>query len=475
MSEIAPKFRRVYLIGIKGVGMTMLAQFLKEKGAVVSGSDNPDVFLTDAVLKKEKIKVYNHFDPQNIPSEATLIIHSSAYNAKNNVELAALAGRSGVTIMDYASALGQIFSSYQGIAVCGSHGKTTTSAWLGYVLAKAGLEPNVLVGSSVPQFKGSGLTGQSALFVAEADEYQNKLRYFQPFGVVLNNIDYDHPDFYKTKASYTKAFRDFVAKIPEEGFLVANNSDRLVRSLYPQVKGWILNYELAASRAAYLKKKGTVLFVAYDRHFAKGYQCFSVNDWGVFKIKLLGQHNIYNALAVIAAAYALGLEISEIKKYLASFTGTTRRAQPLGNFGPVPVFDDYAHHPTEVQATLTAFREAYPDKKLVAVFHPHTFTRTLALFDDFKKSFAAADELIVLNIYGSAREEQGGISSAELVAAIKSWNREQGRKQPVCLKKDLAAAEIYLRQHLQDGDLLLLMGAGDIFRLGDKLVAKSPV
>ena len=472
MTDILHKFHKVYLVGIKGVGMTMLAQFLKEKGSIVSGSDNPDVFLTDAVLKKEKIKFANHFALKNIPADVSLVIHSSAYNPENNLELAYLAQQKKIKVLNYASALGEVFSAYQGIAVCGSHGKTTTSAWLGYVLWKAGLEPNVLVGSSVPQFKSSGLVGKSKLFVAEADEYQNKLQYFFPYGVVLNNIDYDHPDFYKTKAAYAKAFRDFTAKIPAAGFLVANDSDKQIRALYSQVKGWILNYDVVADKKEYLKKKAQVRFLAYDHYLKDGYQYFTVNDLGVFKIKLLGRHNIYNALAVIAAAFALGVEMPVIKKQLAVFTGTTRRAQHLGTFNGAPVFDDYAHHPTEVKATLAAFREAYPDKKIITVFHPHTFTRTLALFADFKKSFADTDELIVLNIYGSAREKQGGVSSQELVAAIKAWNKTEGRKQPVVLKKDLTAAEVYLREKLCPGDLLLLMGAGDIFRVGERLLKK---
>jgi len=472
MANILSKYQKVYLVGIKGVGMTMLAQFLKEKGAQVSGSDISDVFLTDKVLKKEKIKVAKNFAIKNIPTEIDLVIYSSAYNQDNNIELAYLAKEKKIRVLNYASALGEIFSDYEGIAVCGSHGKTTTSAWLGYVLWKANLKPNVLVGSSVPQFKSSGLTGESKLFVAEADEYQNKLQYFSPHGVVLNNIDYDHPDFFKTKAAYFKAFHDFVIKIPKHGFLVANDSDKQIRSLYSDVKGWLLNYDLVYDDKEYLKKKNKVKFLAYDYRIEDGYQYFKVNDFGEFKIKLIGRHNVYNALAVLAASYALGLEVTEIKKHLATFLGTTRRAQYLGDFKTVPIFDDYAHHPTEVRSTIEAFKEAYPKKRLVTVFHPHTFTRTLALFDDFKKSFSGADELIVIDIYGSARETQGGTSSKELIKAITAWNKEQSVRQKVVHQTDLVAVEKYLRENLKANDLLLLMGAGDIFRVGEKLLKK---
>ena len=463
-------YKSVYMIGIKGVGMTMLAQFLKEKGVAVTGSDTVEVFLTDAVLKKEKIVVNQGFSINNIPLDADLIIYSSAYTPENNVELAQLASQDKIKVLNYASALGEIFSQYEGVAVCGSHGKTTSSAWLGYVLWKSGFEPNVLVGSSVPQFKGSSLVGSSDIFVAEVDEYQNKLRYFSPTGVVLNNIDYDHPDFFKTKADYKKVFADFVARIPDDGWLVANNNDEQIRELYPLVKGWLINYDIVNNEAEYLKRQGSVAFLAYNHYLKEGFQYFQVNNLGEFKIMMLGRHNVYNALAIIAGAYALGVEITDIKKHLATFTGTTRRAQYLGDFSGVPVFDDYAHHPTEVRATLAAFKEAYPNKKLVAVFHPHTYTRTLALFDDFKKCFSDADELVMIEIYGSAREQQGGTSSKELIGAIKLWNKEQGRRQDVVYQEDLESVEKYLREHLKSNDLLLLMGAGDIFRVGENLL-----
>jgi len=314
------------------------------------------------------------------------------------------------------------------------------------------------------------LAGNSRLFVAECDEYQNKLQYFKPQGVVLNNIDYDHPDFFKTKAAYYQAFADFVKKIPSDGFFVANHSDGHIRKLYSKNKGWLINYEVVKDKAQYLKKKAAVRFLAYDHYFKDGCQYFKVNELGEFKIKMIGRHNIYNALAVIAASYALGLEMPIIKKHLATFIGTTRRAQYLGNFKGVPVYDDYAHHPTEVRATLAAFKESHQGRKIVAVFHPHTFSRTKALFNDFKKSFAGADKLIIIDIYGSAREKQGGTSSRELIKAIKKWNQEQGIRQVVVYRHNLENVQEYLQETLKNKDLLLLMGAGDIFRVGAKLI-----
>lgn len=473
MFKLPLKYKNVYLVGIKGVGMTMLAQFLKAAGAQVSGSDIPEVFLTDKILKRSGIKVFLGFREENIPMDIKTVIYSSAYSPSNNVELAALVEHPKIKLVSYAAALGEIFSQHQGVAVCGSHGKTTTSAWLGYVLDRAGANPSVLVGSGVPQLGGSAKLGKSRLFVAEVDEYQNKLQYFQPYGVLLNNIDYDHPDFFPTKKSYTQVFTDFVTKIPRSGFLVANHSDAQVRKLYPQLKGRLWTYDLFTDEVAALKAHKQVNLSAYDYEIKKGRQYFSVLGYGRFKIQLLGRHNIYNALAVLGAALDLKIPLPLIKKYLALFKGTVRRAQPLGVYQGVPVFDDYAHHPTEVKATLSAFSEAYPHKRLVAVFHPHTFTRTKALFKDFITSFVAADEVVIIDIYGSARERQGGISSRDLVKAIQEFNKKQKHHQRVVHRTDLEDVEAYLRRTLKQGDLLLLLGAGDIFRVGEKLIANK--
>jgi UDP-N-acetylmuramate--alanine ligase len=325
------------------------------------------------------------------------------------------------------------------------------------------------VGSRVPQFRGSSLKGKSPYLVAEVDEYQNKLQYFQPRGVVLNNIDYDHPDYFKTKASYVKVFTDFLKKIPRRGFLVMNQSDSDSRRIKKYCAGNIISYDLVpgnfGSGADYL---------AYDVRTQAGYQDFLLSYQGQalgrFKIKLWGEHNIFNALAVIATARQLKVSWVEIKKHLASFTGTERRAQVLGTYRGATIIDDYAHHPTEIRATLQGLKSHYQSKKIITVFHPHTFTRTKALFKDFVGSFEAADTLIILDIYGSAREKQGGVSSFELARAIKKHNQARSVSQSVKYIKTIPQAAEYLRKLLKSSDVLLLMGAGDVFRIGQYLL-----
>lgn len=499
--EYHDKLKKIYMIGVKGVGMAMLAQYFvsfakasEAKAAnriEVVGSDTGEKFMTDEPLKRAGVKVIEGFDKNNIPKDADLIVYSTAYSAENNPEVAAaLAGR--IKVLTYAEALAEVFNQKYGIAVVGSHGKTTTTAWLGYVLERAGKRPSVMVGSNVPQFNGLGLIGKSDYLVAELDEYQNKFQYFQPRAVLLNNIDYDHPDFFKTPADYEKVFIEFIKKIPKSGFLAANWDDPTIRKVARvNCRGKIITY--AIDEAAD--------FVAYDirqesphtplskgggggiKEGTSGCQYFKVKMadkdenaefLGDFSIQLAGQHNISNALAVIAACVELGVGLFEIRKYLEEFAGTARRMEVLGEFRGATIIDDYAHHPTEIKATLAGARQLYPKNKLIVVFHPHTFTRTKALFNDFAKSFGEADEVIVLDIYGSAREEQGGVHSADLVCEIKNQKptyRAGGSKiKNIKHIPTLASCEKYLRKNVGRGDVVLLMGAGDVFRIGEKLV-----
>jgi UDP-N-acetylmuramate--alanine ligase len=323
--------------------------------------------------------------------------------------------------------------------------------------------------------------------------------------VLLNNIDYDHPDFFSTEDDYKNAFIEFIKKIPVRGWLIANYDDPIIRKVAAvNCHGKVISYAI----------KDTADFVAYDIKASNGLQYFKVKmsldesgnneedfkftdtDLGQFSIQLAGEHNISNALAVIAASVELGIELFKIRKYLTDFTGTTRRMQVLGEFRGATVIDDYAHHPTEIKATLAAIRQKYGQRKLIVVFHPHTFSRTKALLDDFASSFNLADELIVLDIYGSAREEQGGVHSQDLVEKIRqqitdsrrqtarfagaSARRadsplrrsfsEASRRQKIRYIPTLAECEKYLRENIERDDLIVLMGAGDVFRIGENLV-----
>jgi len=461
--------KKLYFVGIKGVGMTMLASFLSQLGYSISGSDTKETFMTDQVLKKQGIKVHQGFSVNNLKEDYELVVYSSAYNQDNNVELKELNKRKGVKMISYGEALSLVFNDYKGVAVVGSHGKTTVSAWLSYVLYRANKDPKALIGARVPQLKGSSLAGKSDYLIAEVDEYQNKLKYFNPFATVLLNIDFDHPDFFKTKSAYTKVFSDFVKKINKQGFLVYNLDDKKCQKLSINVKTKKISISLEDSSAD---------FFAYNLKQNKLKQSFDlqINKKGKRKnlrnieIKLLGRHSVYNALAVMASSLELGLSFKEIKEGLSSFTGTARRMEFLGKYKNMSIYDDYGHHPTEIKSTIFGLRAKYKDRHICVVFHPHTYTRTKALFNDFVTSFSEADEVLINDIYGSAREKQGGVSSKDLERAIKKYNKKQNIKQDVKATGGLKATENYLRKNYKDKDIVLLLGAGDIFRVAESLL-----
>ncbi|MFH0923760.1 MAG: Mur ligase family protein, partial [Candidatus Falkowbacteria bacterium] len=352
---------------------------------------------------------------------------------------------------------------------------------------------------------------------------QNKLKHLQPKAALLNNIDYDHPDFFADKEEYEKVFIEFIKKIPAKGFLVANFDDPIIRKIVNvNCKGRVIGYAIneAADYIAYGIKQqaGKQYFkvrmedsffteaieneddenikIAPLSHKARsGRGAGSEGELGDFCIRLSGRHNVSNALAVIAACVELGVELVDIRKYMEEFSGAVRRMQILGKFKGAVIIDDYAHHPTEIKATLAGAREIYPKNKLIVVFHPHTFTRTKALLDDFAKSFGLADEVIVLDIYGSAREEHGGVHSKDLVDLIKHENTKTRKHKNTKTQKHLSAetlaeedentktrkqvlyiptlgeCEEYLRENVERGDAVILMGAGDVFRIGESLVS----
>lgn len=455
------------MIGIKGVGMAMLAQFLKGRGAIVSGSDVSDIFPTDKTLSNSKIKVKQGFSLKGFPEKIDIIIHSSAFALESNIEMKYFEDKN-IPTYSYAEALGFLFDDYFGISVCGSHGKTTVTSWLGYVLYKSKILPNVLTGSYVKQFRGSALVGKSKYFLVESDEYQNKLKYFNPKAIILNNIDFDHPDYFKNDQGYIKVFSEFIKKIPKSGFLITNMEDKKSSQILQKCSGRIIGYYIdkpVLNKKIKYKKK----YQAKNCQVKNGYQFFDLfcgkKMVGEFKIFLPGRHNILNALAVISSSLELGVSVEKIKKNLASFTGAARRFDVLGSYNGAIIIDDYAHHPSEIKASLEAVKQKYPDKKIITVFHPHTFSRTKFLLDDFSESFVLSNDLYLIEIYSSAREKKDNISSLDLIKKIRQYNKNLDIKQKVAYFKDIKVAEKELKSKVGPGDVVLFLGAGDVFKI----------
>jgi UDP-N-acetylmuramate--alanine ligase len=472
---ILNKKDNVYMVGIKGVGMAMLAQFLVFKGFSVSGSDVEEEFQTNKTLANSKIKVKHGFSLENFPEKIDLVIRSSAFNIDKNIELKHLNKR-GVKIITYAEAVGYLFNQYFGISVCGSHGKTTVTSWLGYVLFKSKVEPNVLSGSYVRQFNGSSLMGKSKYFILESDEYQNKLQYFNPQMVVLNNIDFDHPDYFKDEKAYFKVFSDFVKKVPKSGFLVTNIKDKQClkiskfnqgKNIFYTISDMVNIKDLSKLNYKYLYRAENIKTEKYGQSFILYKNNKSL---GKFKIKLMGEHNISNALAVISSCLELRVDLEKIRKNLFLFTGASRRFDVLGVYRGSVIIDDYGHHPTEVKACLQAVKQRYGDKKIITVFHPHTVSRTKALFDDFVKSFELTDSLYLMEIYTSAREKSQKLSSLDLMKKIGQYNLKNNKKQELKYFKNFSDIEKDLRKIASKDKVILLLGAGDIFRVAYKLL-----
>lgn len=445
------KVKKIYIIGIEGAGTSAIAQAYQNLGMEVSGSDNGDHFYQD-VLAAKNIKVFAEFDARNLPDDADLVIHSTAF-AKNNPELKKAAEKN-IPILSYPEALGELFQEKFGIAVSGTHGKTTTTALLGECLREAGVDPSVIVGSKVQQWQGNVLSGKGNFFVAEADEYQNKLQYYHPLAAILTNVDWDHPDFFPTVGEYVQVFADFVAKIPKHGFLIYCGDDAAAEKVSRAASCEKLSYGFSEDDDYQISIQ---LAAGPEQEFKITRQ---KEDLGIFKLPLPGRHNILNAAAAIAVCHKLKLDLERVKTALRNFQGTVRRFEYIGKKNGALLIDDYAHHPTEIKATLKAARERYPEKNIWTVFHPHTFTRTKALLHDFAQSFDDASRVIVIDIYGSAREEQGGVSSHNLVDLINKYDRDKAEYIPT-----IDAAQKFLIDKIGENDVVISMGAGDVWRV----------
>ena len=442
---------KIHFIGIGGIGVSALAQYYLHKGHKISGSDLAPSEITDAMAKRgARILVGNN--RSHIQKDFDLVIHSPAVKPQNP-EYAA-AKDLGIQLQSYPEALGQLTREYQTIAVSGSHGKSTTTSMLALVLIKAGIDPTVIVGTKLKEFGDSNFrAGNSKYLVIEACEYDGSFLNYQPQIAVITNIDKEHLDYFKTFANVVKAFKSFIMRLPKDGFLVINKDDEGNARLKIQESKLpfkVQNYSLQQSEAGKIKKI----------------------------LKVPGKHNISNALAVLAATRILGVKDTITLKALAEFKGTWRRFEvKKGKAGKksITVVSDYGHHPTEVMATLIAAREKYPYKKIWCIFQPHQYQRTYYLFNDFVKLFKKVpiDSIIITDIYDVAGREEKNINqkvNSELlvkkILAPLSLGEVGGKQNVKYMAID--NAEEFIKENIKGGEVLIIMGAGDIYKLVDK-------
>jgi len=442
----------LHLVGIGGAGLSAIARVLLGKGFVVSGSDmNMNEFT--AVLTTAGATIYQGHRAENISGADALLISSAV--PENNPEVVA-ARELGLPIWKRADILAPLMADNIGIAVAGSHGKTTTTGMIAQILLQAELDPTVIVGGTLPSMESNGRYGEGDYFVIEADEYDHMFLGLRPEVAVITSIEHDHPDIYPTEADYMGAFREFVGLLPDGGRLITCADDPGVQALLrnlPLADVEITTYALDGEETAV-----SANFLARDcRLNPLGGMDFVVEEdgqlIGLARLRVPGKHNVRNALAAIIVGLDLGVDFATIRQALAEFGGMGRRFQVVGEVGGVMVIDDYAHHPTEIKVNLTAARQRYPGRRLWAVWQPHTYSRTRLLLEQFAQSFDQADRVIALDIYRSRERDTLGMDTAVVLQAM---NHPHAIHIP-----DRRAAADYLLDRVRPGDVILTLGAGD--------------
>ncbi len=450
-SDVSKKI--IHFIGIGGIGMSALARYFLSKKWAVSGSDALKHQITES-FKKSSVNVKIGHKKANIPPKALLIVKSQAIPA-NNPEIAE-AARRGMRILTYPEALGELTRTHKTIAVAGSHGKSTTTALVALALIEGGLDPTVIVGNNLREFGGTNFrSGKSPWLVVEADEYGRAFLHYSPFVAIVTNIDREHLDIYKDIADAKRTFMQFLANTTEGGALVLNRDDANLRSLAPRI--------------AALAKRKKLRVVWYSLHGG-----VSVKAVGA-RIKIFGSHNLSNAEGAFRAARVLGIPDAKILRAIGSYRGAWRRMELRGTASiPTPagertalVYDDYAHHPTEIRATLSAMKEHYRGRPLICVFQPHQGKRLSLLFKEFTAAFDDADATILLPLYRvRGRDEGSPRTSADLAAAMRRRNPRRAvrfvddpKDLPAALAAVLSALPPAARRR---SPIVIMMGAGDI-------------
>lgn len=456
---------RCHFVGIGGIGMSGLAKILLKNGAVVSGSDMSGSGVLDS-LAKMGAKISIGHSAENITDDIEFVVISAAIRISNPEYTKA--DKLGLKIYKYAQMLGLVMDSYKGIAICGAHGKSTTSGWLSFLLSKAELSPNWIVGAEVSQLADSSGVGKGDAFIAEACEYDRSFLNLHPQVGVILNIEQDHLDYYKDEAEIVEAFGDFACGIAEDGVLVANGADINTQRSLEKLRKQIQNGRKARIDTFGFSDKAT--FSAQNISESQGLSSFDIfhngNNLGRAKISVPGHHNVLNALAVTAAAMDCGVNKDRILEFLGEFTGVDRRLMLKAQIDGITIMDDYAHHPTEIRAALSAVRARFSPKRLICIFEPHQYSRTRFLLDDFAQSFKFADITIVPEIYfvRDTEEMKKQVNAQILVDKICS----RGSKA-VFIPSFNEIVE-YLKVNVKKGDLVVTMGAGNIWKVADEYI-----
>lgn len=454
-----------YFIGIKGVAMAGLAVIAKQLGYSVRGSDVEEVFITDETLRVNGITVLAPFNADNIlKNKPEVVVVSAAYGLQNPEVKAAKAAR--IPIWAQSEMLARVMSRFEGVGVAGVHGKTTTTSILAFILKEAGFSPSWAIGTSeIPGLESSAHLGDGSHFIVEADEYKKSDENLQPKFLdlplqhaIITSIELDHPDVFQSANQIYEAFYRLISKLPRGGVIVACNDWPLVRRLVSRVVDrYCLTYGFSSGAQYQIvshtdEPEKSVFSLSFDNKVI-----------GKFTLQLPGKHNALNATAAYLMAVKLGVAKDKAVEIIARFKGLKRRFEYLGQYNNASFYDDYAHHPSALNYLFEAARERFPGQRLVAVFQPHTYSRTGKLLKDFAASLKNTDKLILLNIWASAREKSGYVTIKDLIDETKKF------KPDVEYRSSTDEAAEYLKSLTKPGDVVLLIGAGDVYKIFDKL------
>lgn len=439
--------KSIHFVGIGGIGMSGIAEVLADRGLRVSGCDLKPSVATDH-LAARGIPVFTGHDPSHLEGVDTVVV-TAAVRGENAEIDAAL--RRGLPVWKRKEILGAIAGRKRTVGVSGTHGKTTTTAMIALVLEEAGFDPTILVGGMLRNIGSNAKSGRGEFLVVEADEYDRTFHHLHPEVAIVTNIEPDHLEYFGTFEAVVEAFRVFVENLRPGGLVVGCVDDPVVAQMLDAVSVRTVRYGLGA------RAELTARNLAFDERGAS----FEVDGLGFFKLFVHGEHNVLNALAAIAVARELGIDAHVTAAALAKFLGVDRRFQILGDYGGALVVDDYAHHPTEIRATLDAARSGYPRRRIVALFQPHLYSRTRDFAREFGQSLSRADVAIVAPIYAAREKPIEGIS-ARMIAEAASGIEFLDRSNVEIVNE--------LRRRLEPNDIFITMGAGDVHEIAEALV-----
>lgn len=450
--------RHIHMVGIGGIGMSGMAEILLLRGYQVSGSDQSKSETTDR-LESLGATIYYEHEATNV-ADADVVVYTSAVKADENVETREAMSRK-IPVIKRSEMLAELMRMKYGIGVAGTHGKTTTTTLIGHVVQDGQFDPTIIVGGRVHSFdKTNAVVGKGDIIIVEADEYDRTFLRLSPSMVVITNIEAEHMDIYEDLDDVKQAFTEFANKVPFYGAVVVCLDNPEVRSILPDIGKRIISYgynpqaQIRAINVIHKALHSTFTVVS------------SGEELGEIKINVPGDHNVKNALAAVAVGLELGISFDNIKSGLERFQGVFRRFQVKLNTDELIVIDDYAHHPTEVQASIHAARKGWPERRIIAVFQPHLYSRTKQLYKEFGLSFFDAEVLVVTNIYPSREKPIEGITG-ELIADTAN---NYGHKD-VHYVKEKSELPQKLKELVCDGDIVITMGAGDIYKFAEQFIS----